>query len=295
MKKKSTGHRPVRELPDQAGLLQDTLEQLKETQQKLVHSEKLASLGQLAAGIAHDIKNPLNFVVNFADLSLERVKDLYSEIQTEKDVLTREKIKSLETLLGQLEENLQKIKKHGNRIDSLVKGMLLHSRGKAGELQAVNLNRLLEENLSLVYHSLRALDQAFDIKMEIEPDPTIGDVNLVPQDFSRAIFNIVNNACWAVQEKRKKAAPGFSPLVSVTTRNLGQTMEIRIRDNGNGIPGKYRDKLFTPFFTTKPAGSGTGLGLSSAHEIITQEHNGRIEFESREGEFTEFIITIPVH
>jgi len=290
MIKKNTDHNPT-----QAKLLKETLEQLKETQKQLVQSEKMASLGQLAAGMAHDIKNPINFVLSFADLSLERIKELHSEIETEKDVLTRGKIKIIEDLLNQLGQNLQKIKEHGDRIDNIVKGILLHSRGKKGEFQPVDLNRLLEENLSLVYHSMRALDQSFDVKIETSLDPTICKVNLVPQDFSRAFLNIVNNACWAANEKGKKSTQGFSPLVSIKTRKLGKTIEMRIRDNGDGIPGKNRNKLFTPFFTTKPAGTGTGLGLSIAYEIITQEHKGRIEFESQKGEFTEFIITIPAY
>jgi two-component system NtrC family sensor kinase len=267
--------------------------QLKMLQKQLVQAEKMASLGQLAAGVAHDIKNSLNLVVSFVDLSLKGVKEIQNEFQTEKNILTREKIKTIEDLLRFLEQNLQKIKEHGNRIDGIVKDMLLHSRGEKGEFQPVDLNRLLEENISLLYHSMRALDRSFDIKIETSLDHTIGKVKIVPQEFSRAFLNIANNACFAANEKRKKAAPGFFPSVSIKSRNLGENIEICIRDNGNGIPRENRNKLFTPFFTTKPAGTGTGLGLSIAHEIITKEHKGAIDFKSKEGEYAEFIITIP--
>jgi signal transduction histidine kinase len=267
--------------------------QLKMLQKQLVQAEKMASLGQLAAGVAHDIKNSLNLVISFADLSLDGVKKLQNDFQTEKNILTREKIKTIEDLLHFLEQNLQKIKEHGDRIDGIVKSMLLHSRGKKGEFQLVDLNHLLEENISLVYHSMRALDRSFDVKIETSLDHTIGKVKIVPQEFSRAFLNIVDNACFAANEKRKKAAPGFFPLVSIKSRNLGKNIEICIRDNGNGIPVGNRNKLFTPFFTSKPDGKGIGLGLAIANEIITGQHKGVIDFKSKEGEYAEFIITIP--
>jgi len=267
--------------------------QLKMLQKQLVQAEKMASLGQLAAGVAHDIKNPLNLMINFAGLSLEQVKELQNEFLKGKNALTQEKIKIIEDLLQIMEQNLQKIKEHGNRIDGIVKSMLLYSRGEKGEFQPVDLNLLLKENISFAYHSMRALDRSFDVRIESDLDPTIGKIKIVPQEFSRAFLNIVNNACFAVNEKRKKAAPEFSPLVSIKSRNLGKNIEICVRDNGNGIPGGNRNKLFTPFFTTKPAGTGTGLGLSIAYDIITQEHKGVIDFNSKEGEYAEFIITIP--
>lgn len=270
------------------------LQQIKILKQQLVQSEKMASLGQLTAGIAHEIKNPLNLMISFADISIDRVKELENEFQVEKNALSHEKIKIIDELLHEMDQNLKKVKEHGNRIDAIVKCMLLHSRGKEGEFQAVDLNRMLEENVSLVKHSMRALEPAIDAGIETNLDHSIGKVNIVPQDFCRAFINIVSNACFAANEKRKKAAPAFSPLVSIKSRNLGNSIEVSIRDNGNGIPEKYRDKIFTPFFTTKPVGTGTGLGLSIAYDIITKVHKGTINFESIEGEYAEFIITIPV-
>ncbi|UCH97568.1 MAG: two-component sensor histidine kinase [Candidatus Aminicenantes bacterium] len=265
----------------------ETLDRLKETQQQLVQLERMASLGQLTAGIAHEIKNPLNFVINFADLSRDLVKELQKEIQPGK-------INTIKEILNQLEQNVEKIKDHGKRIDSIVKGMLLHSRGKQGEFQLVDLNALLEENTILVYHSMRALDRSFHLEIQTDFDETIGKIKIVPQDFSRAFLNIAINACYSVNEKRKKAPPGFSPLVLVKSRNLGENIQVRVWDNGSGIPDRDQDKIFTPFFTTKPAGTGTGLGLSIAYDLITGEHNGTLEFETREGESAEFIITIPI-
>jgi len=272
----------------------DTPGQLKMLQKQLVQSEKMASLGQLTAGIAHEIKNPLNLMINFAELSMDRVKELHNEFQVEKNVLPQEKIKIIEDILHHLDQNLQKIKEHGNRIDAIVKCMLLHSRGKDGEFQSVDLNRMLEENLGLIKHSLHALEPAIYLDIETNFDQTIEKVNIVPQDFCRAFLNIVNNACFAANEKRKKAAPEFSPLVSIESRNLGKNIEICVRDNGNGIPSENSNKLFTPFFTTKPVGTGTGLGLSIAYDIITKVHKGAIDFKSKEGEYAEFTISIPV-
>lgn len=267
--------------------------QLKMMQKQLVQSEKMASLGQLTAGIAHEIKNPLNLMVSFADISMDRVKELHNEFQVEKNALTQGKLIIIGELLHDMDQNLQKIKEHGNRIDAIVRCMLLHSRGKDGEFQVVDLNRMLEENLSLVKHSMRALEPAIEVGIETNLDHSIGKVNIVPQDFCRAFINIVSNACFAANEKQKKAAPEFFPSVSINSKNLGNRIEVCIRDNGNGIAGKYRDKIFTPFFTTKPAGTGTGLGLSIAYDIITQVHKGAINFKSKEGEYAEFIITIP--
>jgi len=268
-------------------------EQLKETREQLMQSEKMASLGQLTAGIAHEIRNPLNFVINFADLSRSLTKELREKLEVEKAVLSREKVDALEEILNDLEQNVTRIDEHGRRIDSIVKGMLLHSRGKAGEFREVDLNPLLEENTNLVYHSMRALDQSFSVKMEKEFDPAIGQVKMVPQDFSRAFLNIVSNACYAVNEKRKKAPGDYSPQVTVSTKDLGEKIEICVRDNGNGIPPDEMDHIFTPFFTTKPVGGGTGLGLSIAHDIITKEHKGEIRVDSKEGEFARFTIILP--
>lgn len=273
--------------------LQKTLDHLKETQNQLVLSEKMASLGQLTAGIAHEIKNPLNFITNFAVLSQDLAKDLRTELAAEKKLVDPKRAKEIGEILADLEQNVTKINEHGKRADSIVRGMLLHSRGKPGEKQETDVNALLAEYTNLAYHGMRALDQSFNVKIETDLDPSIGKMKVVPQDLSRAFLNIVNNACYAANEKRKNAKNGFSPIVKVSAKNLGNKVEIRIRDNGNGIPPEVLDRMFNPFFTTKPAGIGTGLGLSLTYDIITQVHKGEIDVDTKEGEFAEFIIRIP--
>jgi ligand-binding sensor domain-containing protein/signal transduction histidine kinase len=278
---------------ERTGELQKTLNNLKETQNQLILSEKMASLGQLTAGIAHEIKNPLNFITNFSVLSHDLTKDLRKELAAERDRVDPKRAKEIEELLNDLEQNVSKINDHGKRADSIVRGMLLHSRGKSGERQDTDLNALLAEYTNLAYHGMRAQDQSFNVKIETDLDPSIGKVSVVPQDLSRAFLNIVNNACYAANDKRKTSKNGFSPVVRVSAKNIGGAVEIRIRDNGNGIPLSIREKIFNPFFTTKPAGAGTGLGLSLSYDIITQEHKGEIRVDTKEGEFTEFVITIP--
>jgi ligand-binding sensor domain-containing protein/signal transduction histidine kinase len=273
--------------------LQKTVSDLKETQNQLILSEKMASLGQLTAGIAHEIKNPLNFITNFAVLSQDLTQDLRQELHAERERVDPARAKEISGLLDVLQQNVTKINEHGKRADSIVRGMLLHSRGKAGERQETDLNALLAEYTNLAYHGMRAQDQSFNVKIETDFDPAVGKVNVVPQDLSRAFLNIVNNACYAAFDKRRSAANGFMPTVRVSARSLPGGVEIRIRDNGNGIPQTIRDKIFNPFFTTKPAGAGTGLGLSLSYDIITQVHKGTIAIDTREGEFTEFIITLP--
>lgn len=273
--------------------LQRTLNNLKEAQHQLVLSEKMASLGQLTAGIAHEIKNPLNFITNFAQLSKELAHELRHELLLEKNRVEDKRAEEITEIIDNLEQNVTKINEHGKRADSIVRGMLLHSRGKAGERQQTDLNALLAEYTNLAYHGMRAQDQSFNVKIETDFDTTIGHVNIVPQDLSRAFLNIVNNACYAANEKRKSATNGFSPTVRVSAKDLGSKVEIRIRDNGNGIPKEVIDKIFNPFFTTKPAGVGTGLGLSITYDIIRDEHKGEIKVHTQAGEFTEFIISIP--
>ncbi len=280
---------------DRTGELQKTLSNLKETQNQLILSEKMASLGQLTAGIAHEIKNPLNFITNFAVLSHDLTKDLRQELHAERDRVDPKRAKEISGLLDDLEQNVGKINEHGKRADSIVRGMLLHSRGRSDERMETDLNALLAEYTNLAYHGMRAQDQSFNVKIETDFDPAIGKVNLIPQDLSRAFLNIVNNACYAANDKRKTAKNGFSPVVRVSAKNLNGSVEIRIRDNGNGIPLAIREKIFNPFFTTKPAGAGTGLGLSLSYDIITQEHKGEIRIDTVEGQYTEFIITIPRH
>jgi signal transduction histidine kinase/ligand-binding sensor domain-containing protein len=273
--------------------LNETVDDLKSTQEQLVLQEKLASLGQLTAGIAHEIKNPLNFINNFAQLTLELIQDLREELISEKSKVPRKRAEEIESLLKDLELNAAKINEHGKRADSIVKSMLQHSRGKSGEKQFTDINAMLEEDLNLAFHGMRAQDTTFNVKMKKEFDKTIGSVNIVPQDISRVILNIISNSFYEVHKKKKNAGDGFKPEVTVRSKDYTDKIEIVVRDNGNGIPEGVKDKLFNPFFTTKPAGEGTGLGLSLSYDIVSKGHNGDITFESELGKFTEFKITLP--
>jgi signal transduction histidine kinase len=277
--------------------LNATLEHLKATQQQLVVQEKLASLGALTAGIAHEIKNPLNFVNNFAVLSMDLAKELREEIAKieERGARSeeRESLASVEEILETLIQNAEKINYHGKRADGIVKSMMEHSRGSTGERERADINRLLDEAVNLTYHGLRAQNMDFNIAIEKDYDSGLGELEVVPQDLSRVFLNILNNACYAAREKQTKGNHNFSPTLSVSTKKLGAKAEIRIRDNGTGIPRHVRDQIFNPFFTTKPTGKGTGLGLSISYDIIVQQHQGTIVVESEEGEFTEFVITLP--
>ena len=271
------------------GQLQDILEDLKTTQEKLVTQEKLASLGQLTAGIAHEIKNPLNFVNNFAELTVE----LLEELKEYKDKFTAEDVENIEDIITDLDQNAKKINEHGKRADSIVRSMLQHSRGKSGIRQATDINAMLEEDLNLAYHGMRAQDSEFNITIEKKFDETIGDFEVVPQDISRVFLNIITNGFYEAYKRKTQNGKEFSPKLSVISKNLEKQIEIRIRDNGNGIPASIRDKLFEPFFTTKPTGQGTGLGLSLSYDIVVKEHNGELAFETEDGKFTEFIIKLP--
>lgn len=273
--------------------LNRSLDELKKAQEQLIVSEKMASLGQLTAGIAHEIKNPLNFVTNFSDLTRELVMEAREEMAGLG--LTPDQVDRFEPILGDIEMNVSKIHEHGKRADSIVKGMLQHSRGKAGERQEVELNELIGEYLNLAYHGLRAQDPSFNVTLVTDFDPSLGPVDIVPQDFSRAILNLVNNACFAAdQKKRNGAEPGFKPTVTVTTIRHDDAVEIKIHDNGTGIPDHIKAKIFEPFFTTKPTGVGTGLGLSLTYEIIINQHGGSLEVNSEPGDYTEFRIIIPL-
>ncbi|MBP6978554.1 MAG: ATP-binding protein [Bacteroidales bacterium] len=273
--------------------LQHTLENLKETQKQLIQSEKLASLGQLTAGIAHEIQNPLNFVNNFSSLSIDLTEELSEYIEKEKDNLTPETVTDIEEVIGMLDSNVKKINEHGKRAERIVKGMLQHSRGKSGEFLSTDLNALVEEYVNLSYHGIRAENKEFNATFVKELDPEVGKVKIVPQDFSRVILNIMNNACYAVFEKSQKKREGYSPTIWISTQKADQQIIIRIKDNGTGIPQAIIDKIFNPFFTTKPTGKGTGLGLSMSYDIVTNIHNGKMNVISTEGESTEFIVTIP--
>jgi signal transduction histidine kinase len=278
-------------------LARDTAEralaELKTTQASLIHAEKMASLGQLTAGIAHEIKNPLNFVNNFAGLSVElldELKDLAASGFATLDTDTRAEVdETIEMLTG----NLDKITEHGRRADGIVQSMLLHSRGGSGERQMVDLNELVDEALNLAYHGARAQDQDFNITLEREFAAPLQSIELVPQDMTRVFLNLIGNGFYAASAKCRTVGNGLRPVLKVTTRDLGEAVEIRVRDNGAGIPPEIRHKLFQPFFTTKPTGQGTGLGLSISWDIVTQQHGGTIEIDSRVGEFTEFIVRLP--
>ncbi|MCI0692887.1 ATP-binding protein [candidate division KSB1 bacterium] len=266
-------------------------ENLKAAQEQLVVQEKLASLGQLTAGIAHEIKNPLNFVTNFAALTADLAQELRDVIAPQN--LEAETKTNVFEILQMMEQNVSKINEHGKRADSIVKGMLLHSRGESGERRPADVNAILDEYVMLAYHGMRGTDSTFNIKIEKDYDPAVGRVDVFPQDLSRVFLNIVNNACYATREKKKVREENYSPVLSVRTKNLGDKIEIRIRDNGTGIPQSALKKIFHPFFTTKPAGQGTGLGLSISYDVIAHGHGGELKVDTAEGEFTEFVILLP--
>lgn len=275
--------------------LEGTLQQLKEMQQQIIVQEKLASLGELTAGIAHEIKNPLNFVINFAELSEKQIASVKNSLETIKDRLNEEEVAALDKAMGTSLSNIRKVQQHGARADSILKNMLAHSRGDTSMVfQPTDINALLDENFRLAYHSKRAQDSTFNISMEMKFDESIGQVDLLPQEFGRVIINLLNNSFYAVTTKKKFVGESFLPRVLITTKNLeNEKFQVTIYDNGLGIPNDVKEKLFTPFFTTKPPGEGTGLGLSLSREIIVSLHHGDIEIETKTGEFTAFKITIP--
>ena len=269
-----------------------SLEELRATQDRLVQTEKLASLGQLTAGIAHEIKNPLNFVNNFSALSAELTGELNDVLMHER--LTDKGRKEVDELTGLLKNNLEKVVQHGKRADSIVKNMLLHSREGSSERRSADINALVGESLNLAYHGARAEQPDFNITIQQDFDPDAGALDLYPQEMTRALLNLISNGLYAATKRRLESGDRtFEPVLSAATRNLGKMVEIRVRDNGTGIAPEVREKMFDPFFTTKPTGEGTGLGLSIAHDIIVKQHGGRIDVETRPGEFTEFIIALP--
>ena len=272
--------------------LTKSLEDLRAAQDRLVHTEKLASLGQLTAGIAHEIKNPLNFVNNFSSVSIELIDELRDALKARDsgDNVRAE----ITDLMDTLRDNLGKIVQHGKRADSTVKNMLLHSREGSGEHQPTDINAIVEESLNLAYHGARAERQDFNITLQRSFDPAAGKVDLFPQEITRALLNVITNGFYAVTRRKEQVDTGlFEPTVAATTRNLGDRVEISIRDNGTGIPSEVTEKMFSPFFTTKPAGEGTGLGLSICHDIIVKQHAGSIDVDSQPGSFTEFRIVLP--
>jgi GAF domain-containing protein len=271
--------------------LSQSLDDLRTAQDRLVQTEKLASLGQLTAGIAHEIKNPLNFVNNFSALSAELVDELNDVLKPAAlDGKTREEIDEL-TLM--LKGNLEKVVQHGKRADSIVKNMLLHSREGAGEHRPADINAIVEESLNLAYHGARAERSGFNITLQRDLDPAAGMIDLYPQEITRVFLNLISNGFYAATKRKEAGADGFEPTLRASTKNLGNKVEIRIRDNGTGIPLEVKEKMFNPFFTTKPAGEGTGLGLSMSHDIVVKQHGGKIDVDTEPGAFTEFIITLP--
>ena len=271
--------------------LATSLEDLRTTQDRLVQTQKLASLGQLTAGIAHEIKNPLNFVNNFSGVSGELVDEL---LETLKDPFDDKARTEINELAKTLRSNLDKIVQHGKRADAIVKNMLLHSREGSGEHRVVDINALVQESLNLAYHGARAEKQGFTITLDRSLDPAAGAADVFPQDITRALLNLVLNGFYAATKRKAEANGGdYEPTLTAATRNLGDRVEIRIRDNGTGIPPEVKEKIFNPFFTTKPAGEGTGLGLSISHDIIVKQHGGSIEVDTQPGEFTEIRIILP--
>ena len=266
--------------------LQKSLEELKAAQALLIQSEKMASLGELTAGIAHEIQNPLNFVNNFSEVNAELIAEM-------KDEIDKGNIEEVKAIADDIEANEQKINHHGKRADAIVKGMLQHSRSSSGVKEPTDLNALVDEYLRLAYHGLRAKDKSFNATMKTDFGENIGNINVVPQDIGRVILNLITNAFYVADEKKKSGAENYEPTVSVSTKKLVDKVEIRVKDNGNGIPQKVMDKIFQPFFTTKPTGQGTGLGLSLSYDIV-KTHGGELKVETKEGEWSEFVIVLPV-
>jgi len=266
---------------------EDTLNELRATQKQLIQSEKMASLGELTAGIAHEIQNPLNFVNNFSEVSIELLAELQEEAKAGHagDVID---------IAADLTQNLEKINHHGRRADAIVKGMLEHSRASTGQKQPTDLNKLADEYLRLAYHGLRAKDKSFNAELITHYDGTLPKIKMVPQDMGRVILNILNNAFYATQQKAKNAGTAYKPEVTVATIAQDGQAVIKVKDNGSGIPADIKDKIMQPFFTTKPTGEGTGLGLSLSYDIVVKGHSGKIDVLSKDGEYTEFIVTLPV-
>jgi len=273
-------------LSKQKDSLESTLSDLKSAQSRLIHSEKMASLGELTAGIAHEIQNPLNFVNNFSEINKDLIKELRAEVENGN-------LEDVKTIAENIESNSDKINHHGKRADSIVKGMLQHSR-TSGQKQLTDINRLAEEYLRLAYTGHRAKDKSFNVALEKNFDTSLPEINVVPQDVGRVLLNLINNAFYAVRERALKGQSGYEPVISLTTEKRVDKIEVRIKDNGSGIPGNVLQKIFQPFFTTKPTGQGTGLGLSLAYDIITKGHGGDLKVETKDGVGAEFVIVLPV-
>jgi signal transduction histidine kinase len=274
------------EIDIQKAKVEKTLAELKSTQTQLIQQEKMASLGELTAGIAHEIQNPLNFVNNFAEVNKELLTEMNEEIE-------KGRLHEVKAIARDVMENEEKISHHGKRADGIVKSMLQHSRVSSGKKEPTDINALADEYLRLAFHGIRAKDKTFNAKFETDLDKSIGKINVVPQDIGRVLLNLINNAFYAVDEKKRQLDGSFEPCVSVTTRKVDSHVEIKVKDNGNGIPQKMLDKIFQPFFTTKPTGQGTGLGLSLSYDIVTKGHGGELKVNTVENEGSEFIVTLP--
>lgn len=267
--------------------LNQALINLKETQAQLIQSEKMASLGELTAGVAHEIQNPLNFVNNFSEVSIELADEMLAGINNGNTA-------DVSDIANDLKGNLEKIVHHGKRADAIVKSMLQHSRKNAGNKELTDINLLVDEFVRLSYHGLRARDKSFNATIETALDQTLEKAEVLPQDLGRVLLNLFNNAFYAVNEKKKQLNESFDPKVFVSTRKCNDKIEIMVRDNGNGIPAKIIEKIYQPFFTTKPTGEGTGLGLSLSYDIITKAHGGEMKVETKEGEYALFRILLPL-
>ena len=267
-------------------VLESTLNNLRAAQNQLIQSEKMASLGEMTAGIAHEIQNPLNFVNNFSEVNKELLAEMNEEIE-------KGNYDQAKAIANDISSNQEKINFHGKRADSIVKSMLQHSRSSSGKKEPTDINALCDEYLRLSYHGLRAKDKSFNAKFETDFDSNVGKINIVAQDIGRVILNLINNAFYSVSEKKKTADDNYEPTVTIGTKKLNEGVEISVKDNGIGVPQKVLDKIFQPFFTTKPTGEGTGLGLSMSYDIITKGHNGELKVETKEGEYAEFIIILP--
>jgi signal transduction histidine kinase len=265
----------------------NTLTQLKATQNKLIQSEKMASLGELTAGIAHEIQNPLNFVNNFSEVSAELIDEMDEE-------LDKGDIEEVKAIAKDIKDNLEKIRHHGGRADGIVKGMLQHSRAGSDVKEPTDINRLADEYLRLAYHGLRAKNKEFNAELVTHFDEKLPKPEVVPQDIGRVLINLYNNAFYATQQKAKSAGADYKPEVTVTTGREDGQVTIRVKDNGSGIPDTIKDKIMQPFFTTKPTGEGTGLGLSLSYDIVVKGHDGKIDVNTKENEFTEFTVSLPI-
>ncbi len=285
----------TQELKEKNGQLEQALQQLKAAQKQIVAQEKLASLGALTAGIAHEISNPLNFVNNFANVSVDLTQEIIEEIENQSEKLEPESFGFINEILSDLKDSVTEINQHGKRAESIVQNMLRHAGDESGKRQLTDINTLLAEALQLAYHGLRTKNSSFTIDIASEYDSLIESIEIVPQDISRALLNILNNACYALHVKKTNLGEQFEPTLLIKTADRSDYVEIRIRDNGDGISKDIVDKVFHPFFTTKPPGDGTGLGLSLTHDIIVGQHQGNINIETAPGDYAEFIITLPKH